>query len=76
MIVVLVSLILTAGQGLGTVGGLGIGIIVVIGSVGISLVEVFVAFLQAFIFTFLTSIFIGMSVNVHHDDHSEGVPSH
>ncbi|HJX28905.1 MAG TPA: F0F1 ATP synthase subunit A, partial [Thermoanaerobaculia bacterium] len=29
----------------------------------------FVAFLQAFIFTFLTCLFIGQSVVFHHDDH-------
>ncbi len=73
LLAVLVGLILSAGQALGTGGGLGLGLLVVVGSVGISLVEVFVAFLQAFIFTYLTSLFIGMSVNVHHDDaHAEG----
>jgi F-type H+-transporting ATPase subunit a len=44
---------------------------VVLGSVAISMLEIFVAFLQAFIFTFLTSLFLGQSVNVHHDDHHE-----
>ena len=43
--------------------------VIVAGSVAITLLELFVAFLQAFIFTFLTALFIGMSVNVHHDDH-------
>ena len=42
---------------------------VVLGSVAINLLELFVAFLQAFIFTFLTALFIGMSVVFHHDDH-------
>jgi len=28
--------------------------------------------LQAFIFTFLTTLFIGMSVVLHHDDHQAG----
>jgi len=37
--------------------------------VAINLLELFVAFLQAFIFTFLTTLFIGMSVVFHHDDH-------
>ena len=45
--------------------------VIVAGSVAITLLEVFVAFLQAFIFTFLTALFIGMSVNVHHDDHDD-----
>jgi len=36
------------------------------GRVEITLLEVFVAFLQAYIFTFLATIFIGMAV---HQDH-------
>jgi F-type H+-transporting ATPase subunit a len=35
----------------------------------ISIIEVLVAFLQAFIFTMLSSLFIGMAVQDHHDDH-------
>ena len=49
--------------------GLGVAVPVVLGSVAINLLELFVAFLQAFIFTFLTTLFIGMSVVFHHDDH-------
>jgi F-type H+-transporting ATPase subunit a len=64
---VLVGLILSAGTVLGVAGGLGIAVLVVAGAVAISLLELFVAFLQAFIFSFLTALFIGMSVNVHHD---------
>ncbi len=44
---------------------------VVLGSVAISLLEIFVALLQAFIFTFLTTLFIGMMVTVHDDEHHE-----
>ena len=54
-----------AGAALGIV----VTIPVIIGSVAISLLELFVAFLQAFIFTFLTTLFIGMSVSVHHEGH-------
>ena len=35
------------------------------GAVAISLLELFVAFLQAYIFTFLTALFIGMAVHPH-----------
>lgn len=62
---VLLGLIFAAAKALGTGGGLGIGLAVVLGSVAITLLEVFVAFLQAFIFTLLTALFIGMSVHVH-----------
>lgn len=38
----------------------------ILGSVAISMLELLVAFIQAFIFTFLTSVFIGMSVHPEH----------
>lgn len=68
LLAVLLSFIMAAGAK-STAFGLGIGAIVVSGSVAINLLELFVAFLQAFIFTFLTTLFIGMSVVLHHDDH-------
>ncbi|MEL7061488.1 MAG: F0F1 ATP synthase subunit A [Acidobacteriota bacterium] len=71
LLAVLISMVLQAGQALGLGIGLGVAIPVVIGAVAVTLLEVFVAFLQAFIFTFLTVLFIGMSINVHHDDHAE-----
>jgi len=76
LLAVLLSFILSAGQSMGTVGGLAIAVPVVLGSAAISLLELFVAFLQAFIFTFLTTLFIGMSVVFHHDDHEEGAHAH
>jgi len=47
----------------------------VLGSVAITLLEIFVALLQAFIFTFLTTLFIGQAVVFHHD-HPEGAEAH
>ena len=70
LLAVLLSFIMSAGAISGWLG-LGIGSIVVLGSVAINMLELFVAFLQAFIFTFLTTLFIGMSVVLHHDDHHE-----
>lgn len=56
----------------GVAMGFAIAVPVVLGSVAIMCLELFVAFLQAFIFTFLTSVFIGMAVNIHHgDEHHE-----
>jgi len=46
--------------------GLFVAGISVTGSVAISLLELFVAFLQAYIFTFLATIFIGMAVHQEH----------
>jgi len=75
LLAVLLSFILAAGAK-STGMGLGIGIVVVLGSVAINLLELFVAFLQAFIFTFLTTLFIGMSVVLHHDEHHEDAHGH
>jgi F-type H+-transporting ATPase subunit a len=38
----------------------------VLGVVALSLLELFVAFLQAYVFTFLTALFMGMSLNPEH----------
>ncbi len=71
LVAVLIGLIVMAVQSLGMVAGFPVALIIVIGSIVISLIEIFVAFLQAFIFTYLTALFIGMSVNLHHDDEHE-----
>jgi F-type H+-transporting ATPase subunit a len=70
LLAVLLSFILSAGASSAALG-FGIAVPVVLGSVAINLLELFVAFLQAFIFTFLTTLFIGMSVVLHHDDHPQ-----
>ncbi len=46
--------------------GSAVSVASVLGGVGITFLEIFVAFLQAFIFTFLTTIFIGMAVHPEH----------
>jgi F-type H+-transporting ATPase subunit a len=49
-----------------------ISIISIIASIAITFLELFVAFLQAFIFMFLTTVFIGQMTHHHeHDDHHE-----
>lgn len=67
LIAVLVGFIFMAGAA-GAVMGFAIAVPVVLGSVAIMLLELFIAFLQAFIFTFLSCVFIGQAVNLHHDD--------
>jgi F-type H+-transporting ATPase subunit a len=77
LLAVLLGFILSAAAAMGAGGGFGIAVPVVLGSVAINLLELFVAFLQAFIFTFLTTLFIGQSVVFHHDDHGhEGHEGH
>ncbi|MCB9867333.1 MAG: F0F1 ATP synthase subunit A [Phycisphaerales bacterium] len=71
LLAVLLSFTLSA-FALGYATGVGVTIPVVLGSVAINFLELFVAALQAFIFAFLTTLFIAMSVNVHHhDDHGD-----
>jgi F-type H+-transporting ATPase subunit a len=71
LLAVLLSFILLAGASMGAGGGFLIAVPVVAGSVAITLLEIFVAFLQAFIFTFLTALFIGSSIILHHEEHHE-----
>lgn len=67
MLAVLVGFILSAGAA-SVAMGLGIAVPVVLGSVAITFMEILVACLHAFIFTVLTTIFIGQSVVFHHED--------
>ena len=71
LLAVLLSFIGMAAGALGTFGGLFVAVMVVVGSVAFNFLELFVAFLQAFIFTFLTTLFIGMAVTVHHEEAHE-----
>jgi F-type H+-transporting ATPase subunit a len=68
LLAVLLSFIFAAGASGGWMMGSAVAVPVVLGSVAIMMLELFVALLQAFIFTFLTTLFIGMTVNVHHDE--------
>ncbi len=71
LLAVLLGFILSAGVGAGTAVGFAVAVPVVLGSVAITMLEIFVAFLQAFIFTFLTTLFIGMSIVFHDEDPHE-----
>ena len=50
--------------------GYGVEIAVIIGGMALTLLEIFICFLQAFIFTFLTVLFIS-TVAAHHGDHHD-----
>lgn len=64
MLLMFIAMAFSAGAVLGTV----VAVPVVLGSVAITMLELFVAFLQAFIFTFLSCVFIGQAVNIHHEE--------
>jgi len=67
LLAVLLSFIAMAGAA-SAILGIAVAVPVVLGSIAITLLELFVAFLQAFIFTFLSAVFIGMAVNIHGDE--------
>jgi F-type H+-transporting ATPase subunit a len=60
-----------AAAAMGTGALIGIGIPVILGSTAIMCLELFVAFLQAYIFTFLTSLFISQLVVHEHEHHTD-----
>ncbi len=55
--------------------GYGVHLSVIIGGIVLTLLELFICFLQAFIFTFLTVLFISTAV-AHHGDHHEEHDEH
>jgi len=72
LLAVLLTFILSVGSAIGWLAGLGTAVVVIAGSVAIGLLEIFVAFLQAFIFVFLTVLFLGQAIVFHHgDEHGE-----
>nr|WP_321221253.1 F0F1 ATP synthase subunit A [uncultured Psychroserpens sp.] len=72
----LIAIMFTLKDTLGVAGATGLSFIL---SFFITLIEVLVAFLQAYIFTMLSALFIGMAVAEHdhdhaHDEHGQEIP--
>jgi F-type H+-transporting ATPase subunit a len=68
LLAVIIGFVPAAFKALGTGGGWAVGVISVVSAVAIMVLELFVAFLQAYLFTFLTTLFISQMV-VHDDGH-------
>ena len=66
----LIALMITLKAQFGAVGSTGLSLVL---TLFISVIEILVAFLQAFIFTMLSALFIGMAVaeHDHHHEHDE-----
>ena len=62
----LIAIMFTLKESLGVVGATGLSLLL---SFFITLIEVLVAFLQAYIFTMLSALFIGMAVEDHDEHH-------
>jgi F-type H+-transporting ATPase subunit a len=86
LLAVIVGFVAMATAALGGGGGVAVGIPSIAAAVGIMVLELFVAFLQAYLFMFLTTLFIGQMVthhehgDNHHDRHDkyghEGEPKY
>ena len=70
VVAVIVGLIFTAAA-VSKWLGLGVELSVIIGCTVLTLLELFICMLQAFIFTFLTVLFISSTASHHGDDHGE-----
>lgn len=70
LLAVIISFVSMATVALGRFGGFAVGIPAVLGAVAIMCLELFVAVLQAYLFTFLTTLFIGQMAS-HHDHPDE-----
>ncbi|CAM4101346.1 F0F1 ATP synthase subunit A [Zobellia nedashkovskayae] len=69
----LIAIMFTLKKSLGVVGATGLSLVL---SFFITLIEVLVAFLQAYIFTMLSALFIGMAVAEHDHDHEQDAKGH
>src|SRR6185369_7903790 len=76
LLAVIIGFVPAAFAALGNAGGWIIGIISVVSAVAIMCLELFVAFLQAYLFTFLTALFISQMVVHEHEEHDEHDHAH
>lgn len=72
LIAVLLGFTVMAYEGMGKWGAIAIGIPAILSSVAAMCLELFVAFLQAYIFTLLTALFIGQLILHEGEDHTGG----
>ena len=74
VILCLIGMIFTFGQGYGPVAGYGIAPLSVAFTLFVNLLEILIAFIQAYIFTILSALFIGMAIADHsHEEAHETV---
>ena len=70
IVATLLSFVVALATGLGDVAGHGLAIIPLLGTIAIYFLEVLVAFIQAYIFSFLTCLFLGqLVVHAHEGEH-------
>lgn len=74
VILSLFGLIFIFGSLFGTVAGYGVAVVSVAFSIFIYFLELLVALIQAYVFTMLSALFIGMAVEEHHHHDHEDLP--
>lgn len=74
MIICILGLIFIFAEIFGNIAGIGMSLFAVPLTVGLYLLKAFVSILQAYIFTLLSAVFIGMAAEEH--SHEEGVEAH
>ena len=62
----LLSLMAIFGELFGTSVGIGVASIAIPMAVAVAALEIIVVLVQAYVFTLLTAVFIGMAIHVHH----------
>jgi F-type H+-transporting ATPase subunit a len=65
-ILAILSFVFIFAQQFGPAAGMGVGIFSLTTAIAISVLEVIVVFVQAYVFTLLTAVFIGMAIHAHH----------
>ncbi|HYM22051.1 MAG TPA: F0F1 ATP synthase subunit A [Vicinamibacterales bacterium] len=66
-ILAIISFVFLFTELFGRLAGIGVGVVVSVPlAVGISALEIIVVLIQAYVFTLLTAVFIGMAIHVHH----------
>ncbi len=76
IVATLLGFVVALASGMGGVAGHGMAIIPLLGTVAVYFLEIMVAFIQAYIFTFLSCLFLGQLVMHHHDEHDEHEVGH
>ena len=65
-ILAILSFVFIFAQQFSPAAGLGVGVFSLVTAIAISVLEVIVVFVQAYVFTLLTAVFIGMAIHAHH----------
>jgi F-type H+-transporting ATPase subunit a len=75
MIIIILGLIFIFAEGFGNFAGIGVSFLTVPLTVALYVLKAFVGILQAYIFTLLSAVFIGMAAE-EHEHHEEGIEAH